>query len=205
MNKKFFVSLALLATALFSTESQADLLFSNSNSNPLAGNVLNLEEGATGSLYTWVSGNAAGNNLIGLAFSVAESAPDVVSANAHVITNGGRWIAANGGQLNTTNLITDSASAGVPGTGIVSTGPTDFVLHSEIQLTASGIGSSTLSFTPHSNPGNGIQFQGVTGNQFANTTRGTAIVNVSAIPEPGAFAALAVMGMGLLARRRRNS
>jgi hypothetical protein len=195
--------LFFLAISAIAGNSRADLVFSTSNTNALAGSTLSLELGQTGFLHTWVSSNAPGNRIIGVGFSVAESSPAVINALSHVVENpAGRWIAANPGALNVgSNLINDSASAGVPGSGILTAGPADFVLHSTFQVTALAGGQSILTFVPHSNPGNGIQIQGITGNQWNNTPKGTALVSV--IPEPSSMLLwiAGVAGASLMRRR----
>lgn len=204
--KKLCLMLGLFLS-LTSGLAKADLIFSTSNTNALAGSALSLNLGETGTLHTWISNSSVNPaaRIIGLGFSVTESDTTVVNAvvGSHSIINGGRWISANAGTLNSNgNLIHNSASAGAPGTGILSSGPADFFLHSSFQVSALAEGITTLSFTPHTNAGNGITYQGITGNQFANTTRGTA--TITAVPEPSSLLMFIAGGCSaLLARRRR--
>jgi hypothetical protein len=196
----------LLAGA-FIVPARADFIFSSSSTNAAAGNVLNLETGQTGALFVWMSTNP-GQTLTGVSYNVLSDQPSLLSAVAHVVENPGpRWSSIQVGGFNTSgNLLNNHRAFYLPGitsgTGIATSGLGDFVLHSELRFNAgANPGVANLSFTPTSA---GVSQLGGGGNIWNSIVKGTAQVNVSAIPEPGALSALALGAVcSLLLRRRR--
>ncbi len=209
MKKTLLYFVCLVACGLSATTAQADLIFSTSNTDPLAGTHLEIQEGGSGSLYTWLS-TPPGNRTSGVAFSIRESETSIVNASAHAFDNPpGRWLQAAGGSLNSNGNAVHNAQAVTfdsANGGISSGGLGNFVLLSQIDFVATALGTTNIDFFPHTNSGNGIQYFGVSGNQWNNTVKGTASISVvSAIPEPGSFAAMAVLALagGMIRRRAR--
>lgn len=216
MKKLLVLAASWLIWGVCAQSAQADLLFSTSNTNALAGTNLQIEEGSTGSLFVWLStpavNSTTGNPLrtSGLAFSVGESNTAIVDAASHTVINGGRWASVNSGTLNNSGLAvrnhaaaTFDANAG----GISTNGLTNFVLHSTITFSGLTVGTTNIDFVPHTNPGNGVQYfnapTGFTGNQWANTVKNTASITVFAIPEPASLLVLGLGSLSMLCVRRR--
>lgn len=203
--KQFLWSLLLLAPMV--APARADFIFSTSSVNATFGNVLNLQPGESGSLFVWMSTNP-GQTLTGVSFNVLSDQASLLSATGHIVENPGpRWSSVLVGGFNTSgNLLNNHRAFYLPGitagTGLSTTGLDDFLLHSELRFTAgANPGVANLSFTPTSA---GVSQLGGGGNIWNSIDKGTAQVNVSAIPEPGALGALAVAGLLLALRRARR-
>ena len=208
--KKFFVVLALVMVGNLMIESaKADFVFSTSSSSATAGTNLELQSGATGSMYVWMSTNT-GQTLTAVSYNVFADTVGVATGLSHLVENpgGGRWSSINQGLVNTSgNLVNNTRAFYLPGisagTGIATTGLTDFVLHARFQVSAIGaLGSSTgLTFTTTTA---GVSQLGGGGNIWNSITRGTGSITISAIPEPGSLAILGLAGLAQMMRRRRR-
>lgn len=209
--KKILILLSMiLIPAAAPSLSRGDFIYSTSGTNALAGSTLNLTQGDSSSLYVWVSTNP-GQTLTGISFNVLSSSAPVVSATGHFVENPAtgatttRWTSITVGGLNTSgNLVNNHRAFYLPGltngTGISTSGPADFVLYSTINFNATAIGSTELSFTATTA---GVSQLGGGGNIWNSIPKGTATINVSAIPEPGSAALLALAGLAIAFRRRK--
>jgi hypothetical protein len=171
--------------------------FSTSNTDAGAGAELNLGLGETGSMFVWVSSDP-GQTLTGIALNIVSDNLNVLQATSYEIENpsGDRWADVNNGTLG--DLVSGSQAFALPpfaGDGLATGG--DFVLHSTVQFVATELGSTNLSFTLGSN--------GV-GDLNGNVTPefNTGFVNVTAVPEPGSFALLGLIGVAYGYKRRRG-
>ena len=205
MSKLMGGSLFASLLVMFASSSWADFVYSTSSINPNAGSSLELVEGASGQLHVWIS-TQANQTLIALGFNILESNSIAIDATGHNVINGGRWSTVQAGALNSAgDLINNHRAFFLPtitaGTGISTTGLADFVLHSSFQFNAIAVGSTDLSFTTTSG---GVSQLGGGGNIWNSITKGTAFVNVIAVPEPGSvmLIGLAAVAMDIVRRRR---
>ena len=204
---KKLITLALVAIAsLCCSAAQADIIFSSSSTDANAGNTVTVQQGQASSIYVWVS-TEANQTMTGISFNILADDNTIASGVSHVVENPGpRFSTVQAGSVNTSgNILNNHRAFYLPGltdgTGISTSGLTDFVLHSTLNFNADNLGSTELTFTPTTA---GISFLGVGGNQWNNVTKGTGIINVTAIPEPTSALVLLAGSMGLaLVRRRR--
>lgn len=203
MKKTLLAVLFFVASICVST-AQADIIFSSSSTDAMAGGDVTVGVGQSGSVFVWVS-TAPAQTMTGISFNVLSGVPAVASGVSHSVQNGGRWSSLQAGTVNSNgNLLHNHRAFYLPGltngTGI-STGSLDsFVLHSELQFNATSLGTTNLSFTATTA---GISFLGVGGNQWNNVVKGTG--SITAVPEPATALVLLVGATGLLVARRRRS
>lgn len=211
MKKVLFAALLMLVSAMTSTAAMADIIFSSSGTDATAGTNVTVNQGETGSIFVWVSTEAA-QTITGLSFNIASSDSTIVSASSHIIQNPGpRWSTVQAGTLNVQNanpaefrLVNNHQAFYLPGltngTGISTSGPSDFVLHSEMAFTANNLGTTNLTFTATNR---GISFLGVGGNQWNNVIKGTG--SITAVPEPSSALLLTGVACAAAAYRRRRA
>jgi hypothetical protein len=208
MKKVLFAALLMLVSALTSTAAMADIIFSSSGTDAAAGTNVNVNQGATGSIYVWVSTEAA-QTISGISFNILSSDSTIASGLSHSIQNPGdpaRWTTVQAGTVNSNgNLLNNHRAFILPpplsqNTGLSTSGLSDFVLHSELSFTATNIGTTDLTFTPTSA---GISFLGVGGNQWNNVIKGTG--SITAVPEPSSALLLTGVACAAAAYRRRRA
>lgn len=205
MKKVLFLALSLLCFT--ASAANADIVFSTSSTDAGAGSDFTFVEGQTGQIYVWVS-TESGQTINGLSLSILSSSADVLEATAHnienpnIILNLNRWGGTGAGELN--DLVINSNAVGLGGVGLGTTGLTDFVLHSTIDVLATGIGTTNISFAEGANL---ITDTDSTGSIADTITFGTGSVTVNAVPEPSTFFALGVatIGFGAYQIRRRRA
>jgi hypothetical protein len=157
---------------------------------------LNLRLGETGSMFVWIRTDI-GQTVVGIEMDIFSDDVSVLEATSHVVVNPGgtRWgVEATSGDLG--DLVRGSSAFSIPpfaGTGLTTAG--EFLLHSEVQFQATGLGTTNLSF---GFPGNGIADE----DGDITPITGTAVVNVTAVPEPGSFAAIGLVGLAVGGVRR---
>ncbi len=203
MKKTVLAVLCFVASICVST-AQADIIFSSSSTDAMAGGDVTVGVGQSGSVFVWVS-TEAGQTMTGISFNVLSSLPAIASGVSHSVQNGGRWSSVQAGTVNSNgNLLNNHRAFYLPGltqgTGISTSGLNDFVLHSELQFNATSIGTTNLSFTSTTA---GISFLGVGGNQWNNVVKGTG--SITAVPEPTSAMVLLLGAAGCLVARRRRS
>ncbi|QDV42284.1 hypothetical protein Enr13x_21290 [Stieleria neptunia] len=196
MKKLIFAAVA--AMLCFSSSAQAlEIFLSTSAVDPNAGTNLNLVEGGPGgSLFVWVN-NDEPTTIEGLSLDITSDTPGVAGATAHLINDpGGRWFASTPGVLGDAPLVDDSNAFNFFG-GF----PQGLALHSEVQVDPIAAGVTTVGFATGNS---GIAVGGIPP-QTENF--GTGTITVAPVPEPGTMAGLAsiaMVGCGLVARRRRS-
>lgn len=197
----------MLGLGLLAAPATAAVQFSTSGTDANQGNSLSLQVGQTGSMFVWMSTDS-GQIIAGVGVDVLSSDPAALEASSYNIgtTNADasqRWVTpVTVGTLG--DLVTDSnafALPGILGTGISTTGQTDFVLFSEVQFTATGEGMTTLTLQANQNAFGDAQGNDLSG-QLADVS---ASVNVTAVPEPGSGALLVLLGGVACWHRRRRS
>ncbi|MBL8888901.1 MAG: PEP-CTERM sorting domain-containing protein [Planctomycetaceae bacterium] len=203
--KSRLLALMLLLTSICVSTSQADIIFSRSGTDALAGNSVEVQVGQSSSIFVWVS-TAPAQTMTGISFNVLSSVPATASGVSHTVQNGGRWSSVQAGGLNTSgNLLNNHRAFYLPGitagTGINTGGLNNYVLHSQLQFTANAIGTTNLTFTSTTA---GISFLGVGGNQWNNVVKGVGSINVSAVPEPSSALLVLVGAAGWVVARRRR-
>jgi hypothetical protein len=204
MKKAMYLAIAVLMAIGSTSAAMADIIFSNSSTDAMAGSDVTVAPGQTGSIYVWVSTDV-NQTMTGISFNVLSSVPTVASGIAHTVQNPGpRWSTVQAGSVNTSgNLLNNHRAFYLPnltqGSGISTGGLSNFVLHSELSFTALELGTTELTLTPTTA---GISFLGVGGNQWNNVVKGTG--SISAIPEPTAAFVLVLGSAGLLVARRRR-
>ncbi|MBL8854592.1 MAG: PEP-CTERM sorting domain-containing protein [Planctomycetaceae bacterium] len=203
--KKTVLAVLFFLTSMCVSTAQADIIFSSSGTDPLAGGDVTVQVGQSSSVFVWVS-TAPAQTMTGISFNVLSSLPAIASGISHTVQNPGpRWSTVQAGAVNTSgNLLNNHRAFYLPGltngTGFSTGGLNNFVLHSELKFTANTIGTTNLTFTPTNA---GISFLGVGGNQWNNVVKGTGSIN--AVPEPAAAMVLLVGATGWLVSRRRRS
>ncbi len=203
--KKTVLAVLIFLTSMCVSTAQADIIFSSSGTDPLAGGDVTVQVGQSSSVFVWVS-TAPAQTMTGISFNVLSSLPAVASGVSHTVQNPGpRWSTVQAGAVNTNgNLLNNHRAFYLPGltngTGFSTGGLDNFALHSELQFTANAVGTSNLTFTATTA---GISFLGVGGNQWNNVVKGTGSIN--AVPEPAAAMVLLVGATGWLVSRRRRS
>jgi hypothetical protein len=204
MKSTVFAVLFFLTSICVST-TQADIIFSRSGTDPLAGGNVTAQLGQTSSVFVWVS-TAPAQTMTGISFNVLSSKLAIASGTLHTVQNPGpRFSTVQVGALNASGNMLNNHRAFylpnlTPGTGISTGGLGNFVLHSELQFTANSLGTTNLTFTPTNA---GISFLGVGGNQWNNVVKGTG--SITAVPEPSAALFLLVGGIGCVVSRRRRA
>jgi len=185
-------------TLLFSaSQAKADIVFSISNTDAAAGSELTLRQGDTGSMFVWISTDP-GTTYAGIGLDVLSSEAAILEGTNYEIFNPSlRWLDVDNGDLG--DLVTGTnalALPGVAGTGLSTDG--DFALFSEVQFSALEIGTTNLAFEVNSK---GIgDLNGLV--DPADINFGSGIVNVTAVPEPGSFAAIGIGGLAIGGYRR---
>lgn len=207
MKKVIYAALLMLVSAVTGSAAFGDIVFSNSGTDAAAGTNVTVNQGATGSIYVWVSTEVA-QTISGISFNILSSDSTIASGIAHTIENPGaptRWTTVQAGGVNTNgNLLNNHRAFILPpplsqNPGLSTGGLSNFVLHSELSFTATGLGTADLTFTPTTA---GISFLGVGGNQWNNVIKGAG--SITAVPEPSS--ALLLTGVVCVAaayRRRR--
>lgn len=184
----------LLCIVLFSfllgsstTEAAVTVRLSVSDVDPLAGTDLSLGLGQTGSLYVWMSTE---QNLAirGVTLDILSSDSSVLEATGHIIFNGdNRWVPAAISPGILGDLVDEATAAGF--TGLSTASEADFEFFSEVQFTATALGSTAIDFQ--------LGNQGFS--DGSNTIAPGSITfvggTVTAVPEPGTFAALGLGGL----------
>ena len=199
MKKLLFIVFLVSCFAVSTATAQVSVFFSTSSTDSNAGNLFNIADGGSVSLFVWVENNdASGNAIDGLSLDISASGPLAVSANAFNIENPSpRWAGSTPGVLGTgPGLIVDESNAiafvllGDDGiqNGV---GPK---LHAELNVTATGAGVSTLTIAEGS---------------FLISVEGQSPQAISfqegfvAVPEPSSLGLLgSLVGAGFLRRRR---
>ena len=195
--KRIIFALVVACSFGATANAQIDLFFSTSDSNANAGADLTLTEGATGSMFIWVTNNSGGT-IDGLSLDINSSDAGVLEATDHIIDNPGstRWFATGPGTLG--DLVDDSnAFVLITESGILD-GET--VLHSEVAFDVTGLEGSTTALSMAEGAFE-ITVSGV-GGQNINFGVGSVSVG-SAIPEPGSLAVIGLVTLGMVVRRRR--
>lgn len=196
-----FLLAAALATFIGSTSASAavSLIFSTSETDAFAGNQLSLIPGDTGSMYIWASTDAD-TTITGFALNIDSSEPSILQATGHTINNPivfgtfRRWNTPLGaGQLD--DLVQNSNAVAITQIGLNTGDLGTYALHSRVDFSVTGVGVTNLSFSE----GAGV-FVGSNNTRWSDVTGGSAIV--TAVPEPGSFAALGLAGLGLAGYRR---
>lgn len=197
--------LAVATLCLLATSARADIVFSTSATDALAGSDLVMNNGTSSSMFVWVS-TEPGQTLAGISIDILSSDPAILQATSHeVFGEGDRWFTTQEGDLG--DLVDDGlglALLGFPGGGTgISTGDLGtFTLFSEVQFQATGVGTTGLTFDFGSQ---GIS-DGDTSFGPGDITFGTGSVSsLTAVPEPGSFAVLGLAGLGIGIYRRRRS
>lgn len=205
MKKVLFLALSLLCFT--ASAANADIVFSTSATDANAGSDFTFQEGQTGQIYVWVS-TEAGQTINGLSLDILSSDANVLEATAHtienpvIIANLTRWGGTGAGDLG--DLVNDSNAVGLGGIGLNTGGLSNFVLHSTVDVLATGVGTTNLSFAE----GNNLITDDQSVGSIADTINfGGGSVTVNAVPEPSTFFALGVatIGFGAYQLRRRRA
>ena len=194
--KKFFALAAVIVCLAASSAKAQEILVSTSAVDPFAGSDLALDVGETGFLYIWVNNNSG--------FSINSFSVDVfgdsniASPVSHSVQNSGQWDNTSDGTLG--DLVTGAGALDFSFTGS-SLGILDgeVSLFSILEVFGENEGTTGVDLALGSN--------GMTwdyGNATGQPVFGGGSITVSAgIPEPATgLAALAVVGLGLIRRRR---
>jgi hypothetical protein len=199
-NKTLLIAIAFMAIGIGRTQAEVTVQFSTSGTDASAGSELNMLQGETGSMFIWMAtGTEASETLAGVALDVDSSDPEILEAVAHVIANpDDRWAQVTEGDLG--DLTRGSQVFALPGfgsDGLFTDG--EFLLYSEVQFKATGVGTTELSFLEG---GNGFgDLDGVVEPVFANTA-----TVVSEVPEPSTLLLCTLgIGLGAMVLRRRKS
>lgn len=194
---KILYTLVAIACLFSASQAKADVVFSISNTDSAAGSDLQLQQGETGSMFVWIS-TEPGTTYAGIGLDILSSDAAILEGTNYEIFNPSlRWLNVETGDLG--DMVTGSnafALPGVAGTGLSTDGA--FALFSEVQFSALEIGTTGLSFAVNSN-GIGDLVGTV---DPATITFGTGSVNVTAVPEPGSFAAIGLGGLAIGGYRR---
>jgi hypothetical protein len=205
MKKLLFVALAVCCCGISTANAQVDVFFSTSSTDAFAGNMLELFDGGSGSLYVWVSNNDASTNPIdGLDLSIFGTSPPEVTADAFTIENpNSRWASAGEGTLGSSPgfLVENANAIALIGLGSFGIEFGETVLHGTLDLTALGAGTSELSLLEGQF---GISVLGQAP-QSINFGSAQVVVGGPAIPEPSALGLVGAMFGGVLLRRRRRA
>jgi hypothetical protein len=197
--RKILLTVLSLALLSASTSEAAVLQLSTSATDPNAGSSLTLNINDTGSMFVWVAAED-GQTIRAMSIDIASSDLSIIEATDHVV-DASRWQSAGTGDLNVApdRLVDDSNSVAITsGTGIVGN---TLVLHSEVQFTATAIGSTDLQLARG--------FEGFVDGGFVDIpdteiTYGGGTVNV-AVPEPSAISLLGLGAIAGVMRRRRKA
>lgn len=213
MKKFLLLALAVSFCGISTANAQVDVFFSTSSTDAFEGNVLNLMDGGSGSLYVWVDNNdGSGNPVDGIDLDILGTADPMVVANAFTIENPEvipmtglvRWdgVSENPELNSPAGTLVNDANAVVLNVGTLfgfqnGSGPQ---LHGTLDLSVFGTGTSDLTFALGQF---GISVQG----QAADVNFGSAQVvsTGGAVPEPSALALVGAMFVGVSLRRRRNA
>ena len=209
MKRILFLALAVGCLGVSSANAQVGVFFSISDTDAGAGNVLNLNDGDSGSLYVWVDNmDSSGNAVDGIDLDIIGSGDPMVVANGFNIDNPqigpgiNRWDGAGTGTLGSSpGLLVDDANAVtlLPALGGIQNGIGP-VLHATLDFTVTGTGTTDLNFDFG-------QFGiSVVGQAPQSVNFGGAQINSAggAIPEPSAMALVGAIFGGVMLRRRRS-
>lgn len=206
------LTVLFLLTSICVSTSQADIIFSSSGTDPLAGGNVTAQVGQSSSVFVWVSTEPT-VTISGLSFNILSSNTSVASGVSHQVQNPTsgdpalpRWGSlnnptfnnANGNILHNHRVFFNPTIA--PGRGISTGGLGNFVLHSQLNFNATQIGTTNLTFTATTA---GVSYVGVSGNQWNNVVKGTG--SITAVPEPASALVLLLGATGCLIARRRRS
>ena len=201
MKKFLFAVVAVCCFAVSTANAQVNLIFSTSDTDANAGNVLNLMDGGSGSLFVWLQNNDSTEAVLGAEVDIFGAGLTTVTADAYTI-DPTPWAGLGDNVLGSTDgLLVDGANAvAIPpfaGNGIAA-GET--VLFSQLDLSVNGLGETTLEVQPGA-LGVGLE------SGLADVQNGFASVistGGGAIPEPSAACLIGAMFGGVLLRRRRS-
>lgn len=196
--KNVLLALAVLLSAATSADA-AIVKWSTSGVDANEGSNLTLQLGSTGSIYVWASTDS-GEAIRGFSFDAISDNPSILEGTDHIIEEPtGRWLSTGPGTLG--DLVTGSnaiASSFLGQTGINTGGEENFVLHSEIQLLATELGTTNVMLQ-----------EGTAGISDGSNSIATQFfggtVNVTAVPEPGTCAVLGLGAVTVWLRRKRRA
>ncbi|WP_413430981.1 PEP-CTERM sorting domain-containing protein [Crateriforma spongiae] len=194
------ILLSLIATIAMTTGVQADMFISGSETLA-TDNVINLTLGDIQSIYVWADTDS-GQSFSSISFNVTTDTPDLITAVDYSVTAPAPWASFGQESLNTGNLLVNNGGAFNFLGGFESSPGNEFFQLARIDIQALAGGSGNLG-VEIGGAGIGITPPG----SDAGWAFNSATVNVSAVPEPGTFAVLGVVGSaysGYRIRRRKQ-
>jgi len=203
MKKRFSVLAIALAGLLGpSAEAAVTVAFSTSSDTLVQPTEpLRVNPGAIGQeLFVWIENNSGGT-IDGLSLDIRTDDPTFLEATSFATENpSGRWFGdPNEGILNTEDAIVDNTNAIVFGSfGGIGILDGQQVLHGTLTYDVTG----NIGETADLSLAEGSFEITVDGGSAMDVTYGTA--QITAIPEPGSFAFLGLVGIAAVTRRRRR-
>ncbi|MEX2545863.1 MAG: PEP-CTERM sorting domain-containing protein [Phycisphaeraceae bacterium] len=235
---KFGIAAAAVLAMAGSASANPQIYLSTSNEDPtISAPTVMLEPGESTTLYIWVIPGEAGNvgREGGLSLSIGADIPGLLTATGAEIYNPqvvpfppqGRWtlplgegtlndLSVEGSLVQSLTAISATSSVGIDSqAGEFDLDPmydasTGAFLHAQIEIQATGIGSTDLWMAVGSgrivvdgaplSPIFGVDAE-ATGSLAGDRSAG-AVANITVVPEPGSLVLLGLGGLTLLRRRR---